>query len=571
MSSVRQRGGRPAALSAHARPRLQLLLLAGLLGGLLSLPACRLGPRPTSQASPSAHTGTPAPVYAFPAVDANYVYDQLYYMSTAFQQRESGFDRAAEHNGHLAFAHYWAQAMQANLSGFAPEIAYDQFQGGWISRQADSPSYNVEVTIPGALYPDQVVIVGSHYDGMHVSQGSAFDDTSGCAILLGEARALGDYWRSHHLVPARTLRFVLFDAEEQGLLGSYHYLNSTVNGDTANIVGMLNEEQSGFSYPVRFLGLASNPVIPLHVWNTYNGRTYFSQLIQAALSQVSGEMQTMGSTSMTYHGAQGHDARLPIFTPGQLSQMLVAGDPLGGSDDAAFDEANVPALTFIAGDEGVYDPSSGSYQSPNIPDQEAYPFDTHLDTIQLMNGYADGATAKSPALVRALQFEAMLQAWMLNQSGLAGNVPLDAVPAGPVATIGDIGLLQPRVALKLVAQGAYDPRAPQRAFTYHWMFGDGAQADGRAVQHTYAIPGTYTLTLSVQDPGGTRRISKRLTVTASPPTYPNVVLPLLQRERDTGSPLARGDHQPPPNYQMPPVNHNGDGLTADDHFPGHDG
>src|SRR5215470_336084 len=114
-------------------------------------------------------------------------------MSTAFQQRESGFDQDPEHNGHQAFAHYWAQTMQANLSGFAPEIAYDRFQGGWISRPADSPSYNVEVTIPGALHPDQVVIVGAHYDGMHVSQGSAFDDTSGCAILLGEARALGDY------------------------------------------------------------------------------------------------------------------------------------------------------------------------------------------------------------------------------------------------------------------------------------------------------------------------------------------------------------------------------------------
>ncbi len=43
------------------------------------------------------------------------------------------------------------------------------------------------------------MIVGSHYDGMHVSQGSAFDDTSGCAIMLAEARAPGDYWRSHHL------------------------------------------------------------------------------------------------------------------------------------------------------------------------------------------------------------------------------------------------------------------------------------------------------------------------------------------------------------------------------------
>jgi hypothetical protein len=58
-------------------------------------------------------------------------------------------------------------------------------------------------------------------------------------------------------------------------------------------------------------------------------------------------------------------------------------------------------------------------------------------------------------------------------------------------------------------------------------------------------------------------------VTASPPTYANVVLPLLQRERDTGSPLAKGNYSPQPDYQMPPIVQDGDGLTNADQFPGH--
>ncbi|HEV2458909.1 MAG TPA: M28 family peptidase, partial [Ktedonobacterales bacterium] len=403
MSTTYSRHADLASYSTRRPARLLPLLIILLL----PLSACSFGSPSRGKATPPPNTGPSVPIFDFPAVDANYVYDQLYFMSSTFQQRESGFDRSPEDNGHQAFARYWAQQMQQNLRGFGPAITYDSFQGGWISRAADSPSYNVEVIVPGALHPEQVVVVGSHYDGMHVSQGSAFDDTSGCAILLGEARALGDYWRAHHLFPARTLRFVLFDAEEQGLLGSYHYVNSTVTGDTANIVAILNEEQSGFSYPVRFLGLASNPVIPLHVWNTYNGKTYFSGLIQTALIAVGAEMRTMGFTSVPYRGDHGQDVSLPVFTADQQSQVLVAGDALGGSDDAGFDEANVPALTFIAGDEGTYDPQTGRSQTPNIPDNEAYPFDTHDDTIQLMNGYASGATAKSRALALALEFQTM--------------------------------------------------------------------------------------------------------------------------------------------------------------------
>lgn len=562
-------------LRQGTRPPFYICACFFLASGLL-LVACASTPQAKSTGGSGSSTPlatlTPEPVYDFPAINANYVYDQLYYMSLAFQQRESGFDISSEQNGHKAFAQYWAQEMQNNLRGFAPHIAYDYFKGGWISRSSDSPSYNVEVTIPGALHPEQVVVVGSHYDGMHVSQGSAFDDTSGCAIMLGEARALADYWRAHHLYPARTLRFVIFDAEEQGILGSYHYVNSTVNGDTANLVAMINEEQSGFSYPVRFLGKVSNPLIPLHVWNvSASGQPFFADLIKSAVPVVSNEMRMLGYTSVTYHGDRGQDVSQLVFTPEQASQMVIAGDMLGGSDDAGFDQAKVPALTFIAGDEGVYDARSGMYKTPGIPDNQSYPFDTHYDTLQLMNGYANGETKKSQALVLALDFQTMLQAWMFNQPDLVGHVAAGQLPAGPLSAISDIGIVQPGMALKLEAQSAFDPSSPQSQVSYHWNFGDGVQLDGAQVQHIYSHAGTYTLTLNVKDASGTRQISKRLKVTLNPPVYANPFFQVLQRERDTGNELARGDHHPPASFQFPPIVQNGDGLTSDDHFPGHNG
>ena len=76
---------------------------------------------------------------------------------------------------------------------------------------------------------------------------------------------MGEYWRSHQLYPARTLRFVIFDAEEQGLFGSFHYLNNTINGDVKNLVAMFNEEQNGIAYPLRYLGQLSNPILPFYI------------------------------------------------------------------------------------------------------------------------------------------------------------------------------------------------------------------------------------------------------------------------------------------------------------------
>ena len=126
-----------------------------------------------------------------------------------------------------------------DLAGFRPPVRIDPFPiSGWSGRPAKTPAFNVEVTVPAAVSdPADIVVIGCHYDGEAVSTQSANDDASGCAIELGVARALATYWRMEHLYPARTLRFVIFDAEEQGVYGSFHYLNSTINGDTGSCGG----------------------------------------------------------------------------------------------------------------------------------------------------------------------------------------------------------------------------------------------------------------------------------------------------------------------------------------------
>jgi PKD repeat protein len=66
---------------------------------------------------------------------------------------------------------------------------------------------------------------------------------------------------------------------------------------------------------------------------------------------------------------------------------------------------------------------------------------------------------------------------------------------------------------------------PGTAVMVRWDFGDGASATGQSVTHTYATPGTYTVTLTVSAPGqqstvGTTAVIGGGPSGASPATQP---------------------------------------------------
>jgi PKD repeat protein len=482
----------------------------------------------------------------FPTVDPNYTYDQLFHVATNFQHREAGYDAnlPVNINGHDEFAAYWMQEMMRNLQGFGAQASRDEFGiSGWRGRAAKVLAFNVEVSVPGAIHPEQVVVIGCHYDGEAISTQSANDDASGCAIELAVAKAMGNYWRSHHTYPARTLRFVIFDAEEQGLYGSFHYLNDTVNGDVANIVAMFNEEQNGIAYPLRYLGQLTNPLLPLYVALSplQNSELYpernllssaqrenimhFRALMQQAVPGVFQQFQALGFRGLTYHAGNGQDVAQPIFTADQLSNIHLEDDTVGGSDQIPFTLAGVPSATFV-GNSTYYDRN---------PPAWSYPFDQSQDTIQLMNTFADGSSQKSNALMLALALPGMLTTWMLNQSDVLGQASADA---DPIAAISDIGNVQIGRSITLDAKASFDPHNPGASLTYTWDFGDGTQASGITVDHTYAIKGNYTLTLTVRSATGMRQVQKIIPVLTQPVVYNN---PYKGDE---------GDGNPPSNPQV---------------------
>ena len=93
--------------------------------------------------------------------------------------------------------------------------------------------YNTVAEIRGAEKPDEVVILGAHLDSWDLGTGST-DNGTGSAAVLEAARALTKL----NLKPKRTIRFVLFSGEEQGLYGSQEYVKKHKN-ELEKISGVL--------------------------------------------------------------------------------------------------------------------------------------------------------------------------------------------------------------------------------------------------------------------------------------------------------------------------------------------
>jgi carboxypeptidase Q len=94
-------------------------------------------------------------------------------------------------------------------------------------------SANVIGEVRGREHPEEIVVVGGHLDSWDLSEG-ATDNGTGSTSVLAAAEAIV---RSGQR-PRRTIRFVLFTGEEQGLLGSFAYVKQH-KAEMANHLGDL--------------------------------------------------------------------------------------------------------------------------------------------------------------------------------------------------------------------------------------------------------------------------------------------------------------------------------------------
>ena len=93
----------------------------------------------------------------------------------------------------------------------------------------DGVGFNVIGTIPGSdpVLKDEVIIIGGHMDFMGsnpVFMAGANDNAAAIAVLLGVAEAM----MKSPYKPKRSIEFIFFGAEEQGVAGSEYYVNNPI-------------------------------------------------------------------------------------------------------------------------------------------------------------------------------------------------------------------------------------------------------------------------------------------------------------------------------------------------------
>jgi carboxypeptidase Q len=83
------------------------------------------------------------------------------------------------------------------------------------------PCWNVVGEIAGSEKPDEIVVCGGHLDSWDLGTG-ATDNGTGSIATLEVARVL----KALNIIPKRTIRFILFGGEEEGLVGSRAYVEA---------------------------------------------------------------------------------------------------------------------------------------------------------------------------------------------------------------------------------------------------------------------------------------------------------------------------------------------------------
>jgi hypothetical protein len=94
-------------------------------------------------------------------------------------------------------------------------------------------SYNVIGEITGSTHPEEIVVIGAHLDAWDLG-GGALDNGANVSMLIDMARQM----KRLNIRPARTIRFALWNGEEQGLVGSMQYTNTHLDELDNHVVAM---------------------------------------------------------------------------------------------------------------------------------------------------------------------------------------------------------------------------------------------------------------------------------------------------------------------------------------------
>lgn len=189
----------------------------------------------------------------------------------------------------------------------------------------DVNAYNILADIPGTDRSGEYVMAGAHLDSWVASDG-AVDNAAGSAVVMEAARIL----KALNVRPKRTIRFALWNGEEQGILGSLAYVDQHLatrapSTDPA-LAGLSNNRTWRSRWPVE-------------------PRPGYRDLV--AYFNIDN-----GSGKIRGINAEGNVAAAPIFQEwlapfASMGASTVSLRPSGGTDHVYMQTVGIPGYQFI--------------------------------------------------------------------------------------------------------------------------------------------------------------------------------------------------------------------------------
>jgi carboxypeptidase Q len=187
-------------------------------------------------------------------------------------------------------------------------------------------AYNTIAEIPGTdpALKDQVVMAGGHLDSWIAGTG-ATDDGAGVIITMEAMRIL----TALHIQPRRTIRAALWSGEEQGELGSLHYVEKHfATLGRATTPGQLQVPE--------YLRKPIGPATPASEYSQISA--YFN------VDNGGGKLQGVYAENNPAAAAVFEQWIAPLRDIGVTTITL---RPSGSSDQDSFDDVGIPAFQFI--------------------------------------------------------------------------------------------------------------------------------------------------------------------------------------------------------------------------------
>jgi len=228
---------------------------------------------------------------------------------------------------------------------------------------ATGEGLNIIANIPGSSKPDEIVMIGAHFDSWIGGTG-ATDNGTGSAVMIEVMRIL----KAQHLKLDRTVRLGLWSGEEQGIFGSRAYVKANFGDPETMQLKPAHAKLSGY-------------------FNDDNGT---------------------GKIRGVY--LQGNDAMRPIFEAWlapfkDLGAATISIRNTGGTDHLSFDQVGLPGFQFIQ-------------------DEVEYGSTTHHSNMDLYDHAVPADLMQASAVIASIVYHAANRPEMLPRKELPAPVKM---------------------------------------------------------------------------------------------------------------------------------------------------